>query len=394
MSANNILEAKSKYAVFNSEIKSIADILVEKGEFVDLVGHEKPKAIILGGQSGSGKRSIVSVVESEFMDKNGVFVADPDRYRVHHPSYNEIQEKFGADSSQITMSFSIKLCDELAKRAIDNRFNIVFDNTSSNFRHFQLRKEQLGKDYDVSFYVMATEYSFSNMRVSLRYEEGGGLKSGRYVPKDIQENSFNGISKTLKDVEDKNLANRIVVFDKYANTIYDSQDGKNGGLTAHEVFTIQRSRDHISAETGKTKLSLDEINDLRQGWQKVQFFMSARNASTNEPNMVSIVNQAIDDLAKKGINVAQIQQPQIGLTYSGKIVAQNHNSILQCRQDGAAFEHKVENVKGLYSQELGNRLQIFYGADGKGDVIKRETEKGIEKQKDLNLSNSNDFSKG
>lgn len=167
-----------------------------------------------------------------------------------------------------------------------------------------------------------------------------------------------------------------------------------GGLTAHEVFTIQRSRDHISAETGKTKLSLDEINDLRQGWQKVQFFMSARNASTNEPNMVSIVNQAIDDLAKKGINVAQIQQPQIGLTYSGKIVAQNHNSILQCRQDGAAFEHKVENVKGLYSQELGNRLQIFYGADGKGDVIKRETEKGIEKQKDLNLSNSNDFSKG
>lgn len=58
---------------FNSEIKSIADILVEKGEFVDLVGHEKPKAIILGGQSGSGKRSIVSVVESEFMDKKRCF---------------------------------------------------------------------------------------------------------------------------------------------------------------------------------------------------------------------------------------------------------------------------------------------------------------------------------
>ena len=58
-----------------------------------------PRAILTGGQPGSGKSSIVKLVNRK--DNNFIFL-NTDEFRDSHPHYTEIQRKYGSDHPKHT----------------------------------------------------------------------------------------------------------------------------------------------------------------------------------------------------------------------------------------------------------------------------------------------------
>lgn len=63
----------------------------------------KPRASLLGGQSGAGKTTIHRIKQKEF--QGNIIIIDGDSYRSQHPNYLALQKKYGKDSVDYTKSF-------------------------------------------------------------------------------------------------------------------------------------------------------------------------------------------------------------------------------------------------------------------------------------------------
>lgn len=87
----------------------------------------------------------------------------------------------------------------------------------------------------------------------------------------------------------------------------------------------------------------------------------------------------------------ELGSPVLGNTNTGNIVAIGDNFTLQKTGAGKIIAYETKNLPDIKPDDIGKKLQIFYGADGKGEVLKRY-ENDLGKQKDLNLNN--DFGKG
>ncbi|MFZ2714724.1 MAG: zeta toxin family protein, partial [Streptococcus suis] len=72
---------------------------------------DRPKAILLGGQSGAGKTTIHRIKQKEF--QGNIIIIDGDSYRSQHPNYLALQEKYGKDSVDYTKGFAGKMVEYL-----------------------------------------------------------------------------------------------------------------------------------------------------------------------------------------------------------------------------------------------------------------------------------------
>lgn len=63
----------------------------------------QPKAILLGGQSRTGKTTIHRIKQREF--QGNIIIIDGDSYRSQHPNYLALQKKYVKDSVDYTKGF-------------------------------------------------------------------------------------------------------------------------------------------------------------------------------------------------------------------------------------------------------------------------------------------------
>lgn len=90
-------------------------------------------------------------------------------------------------------------------------------------------------------------------------------------------------------------------------------------------------------------------------------------------------------------NIENSKNAKIGETYTGKILSVEKDVITQqTAKNRPIIIHETKNLPDIKPEDVGKKLQIFYGANGKGEVLKRY-DNGSDKQKDLNLNS--DFSK-
>lgn len=93
----------------------------EKGK--NLESKENPKVYFLGGQSGAGKSKL-----KDRIGKNNL-VIDVDEFRKYHPNYFELYKKYGKDSAKYTHNFASAVADELVKKSMEKKVDVIVDGT-------------------------------------------------------------------------------------------------------------------------------------------------------------------------------------------------------------------------------------------------------------------------
>ena len=188
-----------KYRPFDEMYKK--SFLVTFGEKIDKnMGNANRVAVILGGQSGAGKTSLVHLTNKEAMLQNKSFyVIDDDQYRKFYPQYDDIMAECPEYSTILTAIGSGPITPKILKYASDNGLNFIFDGTMKNTRIIETSKQW--ENYDVHFRVMATSRIESLISIFERNVYLRRLGFGLPVSIDAHDETYNGLEHTVSATE-------------------------------------------------------------------------------------------------------------------------------------------------------------------------------------------------
>ena len=198
-----------------------------------------PKAVLLGGQSGAGKSTIHVIKQKEF--SGNIIILDADSYRTQHPHYDELLDKYGKESVKYTSSFSSRMVRSLIDELSSKKFNLVIEGTLRSVEvPSSTAKMLISRGYAVSLAVIATKPELSWLSTLIRYKEMylEDPKSARATPKDHHDNIVNNIVDNLHKLEESKIFDRIQIYKRDEECVYDSALCKNSSanITAASVL--------------------------------------------------------------------------------------------------------------------------------------------------------------
>lgn len=183
-------------------------------------------AIVLGGQAGAGKSSLVADAKIKFKDTGRrIIVIDDDEYRKYHPYAQEIIKNCPELYTEITAMATNIITPKILKFAAENRYNFLFDGTMKNTRIINTMKEW--KNYNIFVHVMATCGERSLISTAIRNGELRETKNeGRVVDQNSHWEMYNGLPKTLDYIEthEPNLVKEIKIYTRSNNPLFPKEE--------------------------------------------------------------------------------------------------------------------------------------------------------------------------
>ncbi|WP_251474057.1 zeta toxin family protein [Stenotrophomonas lactitubi] len=251
--------------------KTFQEKVLPRSRLHDLSSHESPTAIILGGQPGSGKGSLVAIANQE-LNEDAV-VVDPDELRKYHPDIEELRERYPTSWSSHTHGDASAWADELLDATVSGKKNLIFDTTLSNGEwSSELIKDLQSKGYAVEVRAVATPKLESELGVDKRFTDSVDRNGyGRYVPAGARDAIYDKLPGSLDAIHERTDV-QIRIFNRDGKELYDSHTSpKSPGVA------LQEARDARLKDLGITR-------QLRDGWQEQKTWNQdlERNLSTND----------------------------------------------------------------------------------------------------------------
>lgn len=236
----------------------------EKGK--NLKKKENPIVYFLGGQSGAGKSKLKDRIGKENL------VIDVDEFRKYHPNYFGLYKKYGKDSAKYTHNFASTVADELVKKSIENKVDVIVDGTLKSIKTPKERAEEYKKNgysLEINIVVVKPEKSFlSNL---MRYEElVEEKKIPRLAPKEIHDECVKNFPITVSELYKLKVFDDIKLYDRDKNCIYDMS--KTPNIDPKSIIEKEFTREWKKEEY------IDYLNQ----WEKLITKMKNRNAEVIE----------------------------------------------------------------------------------------------------------------
>jgi len=214
MSWNDVgkLDAQSYTERFNR-------ILLESG-LSRTTPQQHPKAVILAGQPGAGKRNLVEAAGKEF--SGDIVIVDPDKLRDYHPGVDQFRKSEPYTWSNKTHPDASQWAKELCAVAVEGQRNVLVDTTLGNPDSTIKMIKGLPKGYEAEIRVVATHRLESELGVDRRFTESLDEKGyGRYVPEEARTQIYEALPGNLNKVQDETGA-RIRIYNREGKELYDS----------------------------------------------------------------------------------------------------------------------------------------------------------------------------
>lgn len=270
MSNLDSLLYKLDQETYSSSFELIKSIFLEHP-----LSQSEPEAYITGGQPGSGKGLLALFGTQYFEGRGGSVMIDVDELRSYHPKYDELLQVDDKTAAFYTHEDVSNWGKELFNEAIAANKNIILDQVSSDFEKLTYKINLLrDKGYKiVQWHVMAVHPTISRQRIFKRYEELKlKNKYGRFVPCDVHD-IYKNLPFCVRDVENNNIVNQMVIYDYNHNPLYKSPD--NYGY-------IGFNGEHIIAKEHSKKFSEEMLRNHDNEWQDIITQMQAREAASAE----------------------------------------------------------------------------------------------------------------
>ena len=227
---------------------------------------ENPIVYFLGGQSGAGKSKLKDRIGKENL------VIDVDEFRKYHPNYFGLYKKYRKDSAKYTHNFASAVADELVKKSIENKVDVIVDGTLKSIKIPKERAEEYKKNgysLEINIVVVKPEKSFlSNL---MRYEElVEEKKIPRLAPKEIHDECVKNFPITISELYKLKVFDDIKLYDRDKNCIYDMS--KTPNIDPKSIIEKEFTREWKKEEY------IDYLNQ----WAKLITKMKNRNAEAIE----------------------------------------------------------------------------------------------------------------
>ena len=186
----------------------------EKGK--NLKKKENPTVYFLGGQSGAGKSKLKDRIGKENL------VIDVDEFRKYHPNYFGLYKKYGKESAKYTHNFASAVADELVKKSIENKVDVIVDGTLKSIKTPKERAEEYKKNgYSLEINTMVVKPEKSFLSNLMRYEElVEEKKIPRLAPKEIHDECVKNFPATVSELYKAKLFDNIKLLIKSKNILY------------------------------------------------------------------------------------------------------------------------------------------------------------------------------
>ena len=240
----------------------LSDTVIPEYGLNELVSHEKPRAIVLAGQPGSGKGSLVRAAEREFGDD--VLVIDPDRLCTTLPGVRELQVSDPFGWPQETNKDAFRLANGLRDTGVDKRFNLVIDGSMSDAGNSIRTIEALQKKgYQVEVRTISSHWLESELGIDQRLSNQiDRLGVARDVDLDFHNRVYNDLPGNLEKVAERTGV-QVRIYDRELNEIYSNR--RDVG-----------SPSEVLRETRAGRMEDPEVRQqLQEGWRQQQAWHEA-----------------------------------------------------------------------------------------------------------------------
>lgn len=199
----------------DAEQKAHAARLIEP-DLIHSFAVPNPRAVLTGGQPGSGKSYIVNSVGVQFEGLGGVIVIDPDAIR---PTLPYMKERIAAGNLDIPDAANIDagtIAYQMVQIAKEQHRNVIIDGTLQNTgRALDLAGELRAASYNVEFHGMAVNPGLSHARTYSRREDqiaNSPSGFGRGVGDDFHFQATKGYAATVEAFQTKSAVNSMALY--------------------------------------------------------------------------------------------------------------------------------------------------------------------------------------
>lgn len=250
----------------------------------DKISVDQPTAFLLGGQAGSGKTSLQTIID-EKMNEN-IIIINNDEFKPLHPSYRKLAQKYGKEVTQLVTPFSSRMTEVLIDKLSKKQYNLVIEGTLRTVQTPQntasLLKE---RGFKTKLYVIAVPKQLSYIGTLTRFEDmfKNNPHAARETPKRIHDEMVNNLPTSLDILWRNKVFDEIHLYTRAKEHIYSSLK------TTKSPKTLLESKLH---ETTATKI-LDKYTEQL-------FFKMEQNGRFTENTKDSIL-QHLNEYIENGL---------------------------------------------------------------------------------------------
>ena len=89
----------------------------------DKTSVDQPTAFLLGGQAGSGKTSLQTIIDEKINEN--IIIINSDEFKPLHPNYKKLAGKYGKEVTQLVTPFSSRMTEALIDELSKRHYNLV-----------------------------------------------------------------------------------------------------------------------------------------------------------------------------------------------------------------------------------------------------------------------------
>lgn len=209
--------------------QQIADAMLRKSwqelDLSDKAPNNEPTLVILGGQPGAGKSSIIDMIEGRF--NSNIVVLNGDEFKPYYPGYKQLLKTDPNKASKIVQEYSNYVVDAVKQELMQQRYNLIIEGTMRN-PNIPINTAKLARDdgYIVEACVIATNYYASRVGCINRYElDKFNSGVGRSVPVASHDEAYTNIPNTLQQLIASKQFKDILIYSRYGEIIADYAKG-------------------------------------------------------------------------------------------------------------------------------------------------------------------------
>ncbi|WP_320950919.1 MULTISPECIES: zeta toxin family protein [Fusobacterium] len=258
---------------------------------------ENPKVFLLGGQPGAGKSGLENAIniENEYISISG------DDYREYHPKFEELNIRYGKESSKYTQQWAGEITERLIKELGKEKYNLIIEGTLRTSELPLKEAYRFKKNgYEVELNIIVVKPEKSYLGTLLRYEQMITKgKTPRMTPKEHHDLVVNSIGNNLEIIYNSKVFDNIKLFDRENHLLYNYKESP--GINPKEIIDKEFKR----------KWRKEELSEYRKDWEDLLEMLKNREATLDEVGPIKItMNEIIENIKNQGIKKVEIPKKE------------------------------------------------------------------------------------